>query len=189
MPMTERSQTCVRVFAVRLFCWSTVQVPVLLTFLAFGTVLRAQTVEIKLVDGRNGHPMKGTCVDVWVGKPRKIVMSMVIPTDEKGVARLRLTDNDGEIDVHNHWAGCGDRGVANPVVTYDDPLKIHAGYVLCQARKSDYSWLAVMDFSTKEVLQHGIATANTCGKVTASPKPGEVVIFVRPLNWWETFKQ
>jgi hypothetical protein len=41
----------------------------------------------------------------------------------------------------------------------------------------------------KQVVQQGIVTANTCGKATASPKPGEVTIFVRPLTWWEQLKQ
>ena len=54
--------------------------------------------------------------------------------------------------------------------------------MLCQLRKPDDSWLAMTDFSTKKVLEEGIVTANTCGKATASPKPGELVIFVRPLT-------
>jgi hypothetical protein len=32
-------------------------------------------------------------------------------------------------------------------------------------------------------------TDNDCGKATASPKPGELIIFVRPLTWWEKLKQ
>jgi hypothetical protein len=39
------------------------------------------------------------------------------------------------------------------------------------------------------VLQQGIATPNTCGKATASPEPGDLIIFVRPLTWWEKLKQ
>jgi hypothetical protein len=46
-----------------------------------------------------------------------------------------------------------------------------------------------MTFSTKEVLQKGIVMPNTCGKAMASPIPGVVVIFVRPLSWWQIFKQ
>lgn len=187
MPMTERSKTRVRISAVRLFFRSVVQLLVLLAFGSSGTVLCAQTVEIKLVNGRNGRPMAGTCVNVWVGTERKAAMA--IPTDENGVARLPLTDKDGEIDINNRWKGCGDFGVINPVVKYNDSLRINAGYVLCQSRTPDHSWLAVTDLSTKEVLQHGIATTNTCGKATASPKPGEVILFVRSLSWWEKLKQ
>ena len=67
-------------------------------------------------------------------------------------------------------------------------LESHSLYVLCESRTPDYSWLAIRTFSTAEVLQHGVVTANTCGKATASPQPAEIIIFVRPLTWWEKFK-
>jgi hypothetical protein len=152
-----------------------------------GTFLYAQTIEIKLVNGRSGDPISDTCVNVWVGTARKDAMS--IPTDENGIARFRLTDKESEIDLQNRWKGCGDFGMVNPVVKYDDILRINAGFVSCQSRPSDHSWLAISDISTKEVLQRGVVTANTCGKATASPKPREVVLFVRPLTWWEKLKQ
>ncbi len=160
---------------------------VLLVFVLSGTALRAQTIEIKLVNGRTGRPMSDTCVNVWVGSERK--EAIAIATDENGTARLRLTDKDGEIDTHNRGKGCGDFGVINPVVKYSESLRINAGFVSCQSRRTDYSWLAMTNFSTEEILQHGVATANTCGKATASPKPGEVILFVRPLTWWEKLKQ
>lgn len=84
---------------------------------------------------------------------------------------------------------CGLSGVTNPVVKYGDAISIRAGYVLCQPHTPDYSWLVMTDFSTKEILQHGIVGANTCGKATASSKPRELIIFVRPLTWWEKLKQ
>jgi hypothetical protein len=152
---------------------------VLLAFGSSGAVLCAQTVEIELVNGRSGRPVPDKCVNVWVGKERKAAMA--IPTDKDGVASLRLTDKDSEINTRRPWKGCGDFGVINPVVKYDDSLRINAGYVLCQLRKPDYSWLATRDFSAKQVVQQGIVTANTCGAATASPKSGEVILFVRPL--------
>jgi hypothetical protein len=72
--------------------------------------------------------------------------------------------------------------VIDPVVKYSDEIRINVGYVLCELRKSDFSWLAIRRFSTPQVLQHGVVTANTCGKATASPQPGEIIIFVRPLT-------
>jgi len=47
-----------------------------------------------------------------------------------------------------------------------------------QPHAPDYSWLAATDFSTNEVLQHGIVTANTCGKATAPLKAEQLIIFV-----------
>jgi hypothetical protein len=149
-------------------------------------LLYAQTIQIKLVNGRNGSPLAGTCVNVWVGNEQKDAMA--IPTDENGVARLRLTDKNSEVDVHSLWKGCGFFGVTNPVVKYDNSLRINASYVLCQPHAPGYSWLALTSFSTQEVIQRGIVTPNSCGKAAASPKPGEVIMFVRPLNWWEKLK-
>ena len=74
-------------------------VAVLLTIPAVS--LAAQTLEIKLVDGRNGRSMVGTSayVNIWVGGERKEAIS--IPTDEKGVARLQLTLNPSEVNIPN----------------------------------------------------------------------------------------
>ena len=151
-----------------------------------GMLLYAQTIQIKLVNGRSGRPMAGTCVNVWVGERKD---TMAIPTDDNGVARLRLTDKDSEVDVHSLWKGCGFFGVTNPVVRYGNSLQINVSYVLCRPHAPDYSWLALTSFSTQEVIQQGIVTPNSCGKATASPKPGEVIMFVRPANFWEKLKQ
>ena len=70
---------------------------------------------------------------------------------------------------------------------YDATVCAKAGYVFNrESRKSDYSWLSIMAFPTQKVLEQGIATANTCGNATAPPRPGEVIIFVRPLTWWKS---
>jgi hypothetical protein len=105
---------------------------------------------------------------------------MAIPTDSSGVATLRLTDKDDEIDVHN---------ATNPVVKYDESIRIVANHVLCQAPKSGYSWLATISFPTRQIIQQGVVTRNLCGRASADPKPGDLTIFVRPLNWLEKMKQ
>ena len=67
----------------------------------YGATLSAQSLEIKLVDGRNGRPVVGSAsyVNVWVGSERK--QAITIPTDSNGVARLRLTLNPVEVNVPN----------------------------------------------------------------------------------------
>ena len=160
--------------------------PVLFVLLSSGTALCAQSIRIKLIDGRNGRPMATGCVDVWVGTEQK--GTTCIPTDANGVAQLRLTDNIGEIDIQNRSDHVGSIVEINPVFKYEDSLRIHIGYALCIARGSNFSWLAVSNFSTKQLLQQGYVSPNTCGKATASPTAGEVVVFVRPLTWWEKLK-
>jgi len=161
-------------------------VTVLLTIPAMS--LAAQTLEIKLVNGRNGHPMVGASsyVNVWVGGERK--EAIAIPMDDKGVARLQLTLNPKEVNIPNS-TNTGSIVVDHPVVKYDESFRINAPYVLCEPGGGNFSWLELKNFSTKEVLDHGYASANTCGKLTISPHPGEVILFVRPLTFWEKLKQ
>jgi hypothetical protein len=124
-------------------------------------------------------------VNVWVGIERK--EAIAIPTDGNGVARLQLTLNIGEINIPSK-----DRAstVADHlVVNYNESLRINTPYVSCESGGSNYSWLRSENFSTKEILQHGYVSPNTCGKATASPQPGQVILFVRPLTWWEELKQ
>ena len=161
-------------------------VTVLLTMPAMS--LAAQTLEIKLVNGRNGRPMVGTSayVNVWVGGERK--EAIAIPTDDNGVARLQLTLNPSEVE-HPQLDGQRYYRRDHPVVKYDESFRINAPYVLCGPGEGSHSWLDLKNFSTKEVLDHGYASANTCGKVTVSPQPGRVILFVRPLTFMEKMKQ
>jgi hypothetical protein len=150
--------------------------------------LCAQTLEIRLVDGRNGRPMVGTSsyVNVWVGEEGK--EAIAIPTDEKGVARLQLTRNPSEVNIPNS-NNKGSIVVDHPIVKYDESFRINAPFVLCGPGGSNYSWLGLNNFTTKEILDHGYASENTCGRVTVSPQPGQVILFVRPLTLWEKLRQ
>jgi len=130
--------------------------------------------------------MAHACVNLGVDRLAQHMLA--IPTSEDGVAQFRFTNTDSEVNTQNRWQGCGDFGVINPILKYSEGIGINAGYVLCESRRPDYSWPAVRTFSTAEVLQHGIVTANNCGKATASPQPGEIIIFVRHLTWWEKLK-
>jgi hypothetical protein len=173
----------------KLSMWSVARFPLLFILTASGAISFAQVVSIKLVDGRTGHPMLNSYVNVWVGpNPQKETM-MMIPTDKDGIARLRLTDNDNEVYIHRRNKFPGDSVVNDPIVKYDDKMQVNIGHVICYPHVREYSWLATIDISSKQLLQQGIVWPNACGKVTEEPKPGELVIFVRPLTWWEKLKQ
>jgi hypothetical protein len=166
--------------------WLNLLVTVLLVVSAMSVA--AQTLEIKLVDGRNGRPMVGTSayVNVWVGRERK--EAIAIPTDDHGVARLQLTLNPNEENIPLS-TGHGTIVEKHPVVKYDESFRINVPYVLCGAGEGSHSPVDLRNFSTKEVLDHGYASGNTCGKVTATPQPGQVILFVRPLTFLEKMKQ
>jgi len=149
--------------------------------------LCAQEIKIKLVDGRNGQSLGNTCVNVWVGADRK--EATAIPTDNNGTATLRLTTQSSEVDTSHQWGGCVLFGAIDPVLGYHDDIRINVGYVLCQANAGKSSWLKTNSYTTKDLVQSGIVSPNTCGTATAERKPGELIIFVRPLSWWEKWKQ
>lgn len=133
----------------------------LLIAASLGKGAHAQSVRVRLVDGRNGRPIAGTHVNVRVGKERK--WAIVIPTDKDGVASLVLTDKEGEVNVPR-MDGDESHVVINPVVKYDDDLAINAPYVLCQPGTPDYSWLAIRHISTKQVVGQGIVTPMLAGR-------------------------
>jgi|SRR5579862_2733598 len=132
--------------------------------------------------------MTGTSsyVNVWVGAERK--EAIVIPTDGKGVARLQLTLDTGKVNIPNS-KNSGSIVVDHPIVKYDESFRINAPYASCESGGSNYSWLGSANLSTKEILRRGYASPNTCGKVTVSPQPGQVILFGRPLTLWERLKQ
>ena len=180
------------VFEVRFFrALSILRLSMLVLFALLGTALRAQTVQIKLVNGRSGRSMADKCIYAAVGNRSNPNSGSPLQTqtDKDGTVTLHLTDDGANINNATQNLVCGLSGVINPVVKYGDTIYVRPGYVLCQFRSPDYSWLTMTNFSTEEILQNGVVTANTCGKATASPKPGEVIIFVRPLSWWEKLKQ
>jgi hypothetical protein len=150
-------------------------------------VSTAQTVRIQLVNGKNGRAIGNTCVNTWVGTERKD--ATLIPADKDGVVWLYLTDKDSEVNIQNLPKDCVSRGATHAVAKYSDTIRIVAGYALCQPHAPDNSWVATLEFSTMQIVQQGIVTANSCGKAKASPEPGKLVIFVRPLTWLEQLKQ
>jgi hypothetical protein len=200
----------------------------LLLFASCATALRAQTIQIELVNGKTGRPITDRSeLSVWVGKWK--VHSgqgrLVIPTDKHdGIALLTLTHNDSEINVpecagdetadyqelankqpkaskqewaqfNKKWTRCDDFEVKNPIARYADSITVQTlpgdfswklagpdavGFVPCWVETSE--WFPTADFSTEDILQHGVVTANTCGKATASPQPGHLVLFVRLLT-------
>jgi len=151
--------------------------------------LSAQELQIRLLDGRNGLPMVGAAsyVNVWVGTERK--EAIAIPTDGNGVARLQLTRDPGKVKIPTSSNDGGSIVAANPVLEYNESFRVNVPYALCGPGGSNHSWLMLQSFSTNRVLEHGYVSPNACGKTTASPKPGQVILFVRPLTWWEKMRQ
>jgi hypothetical protein len=132
-----------------------------------GRLCCAVELRVRVINAKDGRPVKG--VPLWLssaaGKASKERLSSTTGPD--GVARFHLHDSPPEsIFVYEEVSGrIG--GCSSPV------------------------------FSTKEILERGVVgdtKYRNCdpkgklkGKFTA--KPGEVIIFVRLLKWWETMQR
>jgi hypothetical protein len=106
-----------------LYCLGLLKSFVLLFLTLPGASLFAQTLEIKLVDGRNGRPMVGSSsyVNIWVGNQRK--EAIAIPADGKGIARMQLTLNSDEVNIPNS-KNSGSIVLEHPIVMYDDSFRM-----------------------------------------------------------------
>ncbi len=129
-----------------------------LTLFAVAMIGEAQnaivSIHIKLVNGRTGQPMK----DQQVGlENRAGYRDISVRTNEFGIASLSV-DKEAVILVHNtdKYVNCG-----------DEP-----------------GGLVHNDFQVSQILSTGLVQAivqpNLCGKVSGVPRPGELILFVRP---------
>jgi len=222
MSVTTSDKRSWKFFAVRLAAKGLLA---LLFFASYATALHAQTIHIELVNGKTGRPITDrSLLNVWVGHENELTLE--IPTDKHGVALLRLTHNDNEINVpdcrgmhadreklrinsnkkdekefNKKYKWCTGFEADNPIVRHADSISVRTlpgdiswkvfpassiGYVECWNNTS--AWFVTTDFSTEDILKHGIVTVNACGKATASPQPGHLVLFVRlPSNkeYWD----
>ena len=154
---------------------------------SYGSLLHAQKIGIQLINGKHGRPLASSHVNVWVGRDRKA--ALVIPTDATGTAWLNLTEQDKEVTVDSSVdEKPGGNVFISPTVRYRDFLGINVPYVLCVPATPPYSWLRLREFSTKEVVEHGFVGPNSCGKSTAAREPRKIVLFVRPLTFWESLR-
>jgi hypothetical protein len=115
---------------------------------------------LQLVDGRNGKPLANHRLLVFAGEspePLRLHQSQFeVFTDKNGVAALTgLARTAQWIQVWPDWM------------------------VLCQHVPNSSS------FSVAEILSTGLNTPNTCGSAAPRPTPGRLVVFARPMHFWE----
>lgn len=146
-----------------------------------------QEIRIRLVDGRNGHATKD-CINVYTS-PEQQAPLMVLRTDSDGVAVVRLGKQPASDSV-SKGTPCrgdptsGDAGQAESIGVFPD------WNADCRIKKADFkngSRPPPPFYSVEEILRQGVAGDNECGKFTAEPRRGELILYVRPPHWWEAF--
>lgn len=147
--------------------------------------LHAQEIRVKVLDGRNGRPIRGECVNVWAG--HGTVSPLLVPTNKNGVAEVHLTTKASELNTQQSGKACGGWGMIEPTIMHTDTIEITSGrYMPCEPHPANSPRLS---FSVEKVLRSGATTTNACGKIEGHPQPGELIFFVRPLRWREKLKR
>lgn len=116
------------------------------------------SIAVRLLDAQSGKPLAKSAVTLTVTENGKVVFRSHSKTDLSGVAVLSLPE----------------------------PIPERIGLTYATADLGSCSDLA---FPTGDILTSGLVSKNRCfgGKLPrpVTTKPGEIVLFGRPLTFWE----
>jgi hypothetical protein len=123
------------------------------------SVASAQTVAVRLLNGKNGKPLEHYRVYVILGDPRA-QHSLDLKTDREGEVQF----DPGEAKTFQvrpiGTVACGEQRIGAPD----------------------------RDYSVDEVLKEGVVTKNDCGSFYPEPTRGRLIFLARPATWLELFR-
>jgi hypothetical protein len=159
----------------------------MLFVLRCGPLAPAQDIHIRVVNGRNGKPVTGECLNVWIGTGRE--SHLVAGTNKDGIAVLHV--GNANISAETPCQGWPTR-----VSAHSDEIRVTGDlYVACQEYGKQIPGDTATDpvrlipsHSIRKIVESGVAVADTCGKQKAVAKPGELILFARPMSFWEKMK-
>jgi hypothetical protein len=125
---------------------------------------QAVIVHVRVVNGKKDGPFK-TWLNVYKVVDGKTQNWKELSTDSSGVIAVEMDLNDLLLVIPGNSYDYRKEKSGSP-----SPLSFGPTY------------------SVKKIMTDGITETNNCGKVSVSAKPGELVIFERPLTFWEAMK-
>ncbi len=131
-----------------------------LLFCIFSPKLTAQVVVVQLLNGKTGKPISNN---------RMIVL---FPSETSRQSLDLTTNRDGEI----RFESFGER-----MFRVTPMFQVACGEQVLGGPQAAYS--------VDEILKNGMVTKNTCGHLNVETIRGRLLYFVRPIHWWELFKQ
>jgi hypothetical protein len=134
----------------------------------------AQSITIILLDGRTAKPIKRSWLNLW--------------TKEKGPALPLAFDEVGKGKFNLQTTAPTSSAANSRTLEYSDTLSIQLGYQPCWEKTLKAPQFARYSFSTQEILDSGLAQANNCGKQTVAVHPGELILYVKPLTFWQAMR-
>ena len=120
-------------------------------------------IRVRVLDGHTGKPYAHTGIVVWddtrlaPGHPATTLFAQ--PTDDQGVSIVQASPH-AMISVH-----------------------VSAEVGSCFPRMPDKQ--GPYTTSVTDILRTGVISPNICGKPHVQPRPGELIVFQRPLHWYE----
>ncbi len=117
----------------------------------------AMTYRIRVLDGRNGLPIRNAHVKLWYDEPAG-------------------SGYEFATDIH---------GVGEMPAPVGEPVRVLASvtdYTDCRKPMRDDP---PHGYNLADIARSGVATENACGRVSIHTQPGELVLFVRSPHWYE----
>jgi hypothetical protein len=120
-----------------------------------------KTITIRLLDGRNGKPIRTDEVQIWIDQDQRHVLT--VHAAPNGVATVEIPT-----------------GVSAVYVT----ARRDGWYMYrCDADESNHS-----AYSLEEIMKSGTVAANRCSHKTVAAESGRLTVFLRPLTFWDKMK-
>ena len=120
------------------------------------------TIRVKVLNGRNGKPVKRAQATVDVYPKAKYEVPVKFTADQAGSFSL-LVQHAGEISTRIE------------------------GHEACQSLSKAARKLPPTQFPVAQIASVGVVSPNTCGRPPAAPQPGILTLYVRTPPWWERF--
>ncbi|HXH48609.1 MAG TPA: hypothetical protein VNM47_04480 [Terriglobia bacterium] len=144
---------------------------------------RGQEIRVRFLNARTGRPVTYEAAQMWVESCKLCVLTA--PADnKKGTATFLYTGDS----IKAIWPPKTkeSRYFPTELTISPWPIKIAvapivaAGICWDTGSGGEGPWYPI-----SEILQHGAVSENHCGKATASPKPGEWILFIKPIPAWK----
>jgi hypothetical protein len=168
---------------------------VLVFVLGRASLARSQDIHIQVVNARNGKPITDECLNISFGKWHGA--ELLAPTNRGGIVELHIKNRQVTADATSPHA-CNGQAILGPKFFTNDVESISVMgdiYVACQEYGNRVSGQppplptdVIPTYRISKIVEMGVAAANTCGKFKAEAKPGELILFVRRISFWEKLK-
>jgi hypothetical protein len=147
-------------------------------FAPTGLLAQTATIHIRVLDGRTGKNLSGmelSLVDYHSDRDGSthadLSGRMIVKTSADGDSYVANPDAHGVLvfnglGTNDAWIPCTRQEL------YDSETRTYGSEHL---------------YPVSTIVASGLVANNNCSRRTATAKPGELIIFVRPPTWWEKF--